>query len=178
MAHKDQDLWTPATNAYRKHDSTQHSHQRAWASPFTSLRLRLWCPHHSVAPLGKTQASLSTSSKGRVIISEVLRGWRQRSHRPQDGLCTFLLQWGLIILFAFLWILICIIRWLLEKLISWILSVQSEISQQLTQTSVSCYQDWFPCLAFLGIFCEVQCRPTEWGYPPIPLTEKRDLWVS
>lgn len=100
---------------------------------------------------------------------------RQRSHRPQDGLCTLLLQWGLIILFAFLWILICIIRWLLEKLISWILFVQSEISQQLTQTSVSCYQDWFPRLAFLGIFCEVQCRPTEWGYPPTPSTREERL---
>lgn len=141
-------------------------------SPFTLPRLRLWCPHHRVASPGETQASLSTSSQGRVHIGEVVWRWKPPGFSVATaGLCALLLQWGLIILFAFLWILICIIRWLLEKLISWILFVQSEISQQLTQTSVSCYWDWFPWLAFLGLLCEVQWGRNEWGYPPTSSTE-------
>lgn len=109
--------------------------------------------------LVKTQASLSTSSKGPVNICEVY-GEENCQHydRRQDGLRTLLLLWGVIILFASLWILICIIRRLLEKLISRILIMQSEISQQLTQMSVSYYWDWLPCLAFLGLF---------WGVGPV-----------
>lgn len=78
------------------------------------------------------------------------------------------LQWGVIILFAFLWILICIIRWLLEKLISWILFVQSEISQQLTQTSV--FHAWL----FWGSSVRSSADRLSGGtHPPTPSAEKK-----
>lgn len=145
-----------------------------------SWPLLCWgCPQYNVPPwtlVRRHKPRLSTSSKGQVGICELPWRWKLP---VIDRLCSLLLQWGVIILFAFLWILICIIRTLLEKLISRILIMQSEKPANSFYKMPASYSpdQLIPQPGFSGALVWSPVPGLSEGTHP-PHEQRTDLWTS